>query len=82
MTSTKQANATRARTTDRSVCAVRAASNAIRSTYPLSAMTFAPGALATRSWMAMSLTLPGLILTLAGHFGLLSLPAKYRELRS
>ena len=61
------------------VAAVLATNKVIRNTYLLLAMTLAFSALAAVAAMAMKLPYPGLILTLAGYFGLLFLTARFRD---
>ena len=55
------------------------ANKVIRNTYLLLAMTLAFSALTAGAAMAMNLPHPGLILTLAGYFGLLFLTARFRD---
>ena len=59
--------------------AVLATNKVIRNTYLLLAMTLAFSALTAAASMAMNLPHPGLILTLAGYFGLLFLTARFRD---
>ena len=56
-----------------------ATNRVIRNTYLLLAMTLAFSALSAAASMVMNLPHPGLILTLAGYFGLLFLTAKFRD---
>lgn len=51
----------------------------VRNTYLLLSMTLAFSALTAGASMALKLPHPGLLLTLAGYFGLLFLTAKYRD---
>jgi len=51
----------------------------IRNTYLLLAMTLAFSALTAAAAMSMNLPHPGLIITLAGYFGLLFLTSKFRD---
>ncbi len=64
---------------DRAVAGVPAANKVLRNTYLLLAMTLAFSALTAGASMAMKLPHPGLILTLAGYFGLLFLTTRYRN---
>lgn len=59
--------------------AVLATNKVIRNTYLLLAMTLAVSALTAAASMAMKLPHPGLIITLAGYFGLLFLTTRYRD---
>ena len=61
------------------IAAVLASNKVIRNTYLLLAMTLVFSALTAAASMAMNLPHPGLILTLAGYFGLLFLTAKFRD---
>lgn len=61
------------------VAAVLAGNKVIRNTYLLLAMTLAFSALVAAESMAMNLPHPGLMLTLAGYFGLLFLTARFRD---
>ena len=61
------------------VVAALASNKVIRNTYLLLAMTLAFSALTAAASMAMNLPHPGLILTLAGYFGLLFLTARFRD---
>ena len=61
------------------IAAVLASNKVIRNTYLLLAMTLAFSALTAAAAMAMNLPHPGLILTLAGYFGLLFLTARFRD---
>ena len=56
-----------------------ATNRVIRNTYLLLAMTLAFSALSAAASMVMNLPHPGMILTLAGYFGLLFLTAKFRD---
>ena len=62
-----------------SVAAAPAANKVIRNTYLLLAMTLAFSALTAVASMAMKLPHPGLVMTLAGYFGLLFLTTKFRD---
>ena len=61
------------------VPAVLATNKVLRNTYLLLAMTLAFSTLTAAASMAMNLPHPGLVLTLAGYFGLLFLTAKFRD---
>ena len=61
------------------IAAALATNKVIRNTYLLLAMTLAFSALTAAAAMAMNLPHPGLILTLAGYFGLLFLTARFRD---
>ena len=63
----------------REITAAPATNKVIRNTYLLLAMTLAVSALTAAASMALALPHPGLILTLAGYFGLLFLTAKFRD---
>lgn len=64
---------------DRTVAGALATNKILRNTYLLLAMTLAFSALAAGASMAMKLPHPGLLLTLAGYFGLLFLTTRYRN---
>ena len=64
--------------TGQPIAAVLATNKVIRNTYLLLAMTLVFSALTAAAAMAMNLPHPGLILTLAGYFGLLFLTARFR----
>ncbi len=66
-------------TSTRSTAAAAAGNKVIRNTYLLLAMTLAFSALTATLSMALSLPHPGLLVTLAGYFGLLFLTAKFRD---
>ncbi len=66
-------------TSTRSIAAAAAGNKVIRNTYLLLAMTLAFSALTATLSMALSLPHPGLLVTLAGYFGLLFLTAKFRD---
>jgi modulator of FtsH protease len=66
-------------TSTRSIAAAAAGNKVIRNTYMLLAMTLAFSALTATLSMALSLPHPGLLVTLAGYFGLLFLTAKFRD---
>jgi modulator of FtsH protease len=74
-----QVRAIRVESADRQVAAVLATNKVLRNTYLLLAMTLAFSALTAAASMAMNLPHPGLILTLAGYFGLLFLTARFRD---
>ena len=59
--------------------AALATNKVIRNTYLLLAMTLAFSALTAAAALAMNLPHPGLIITLAGYFGLLFLTTKFRD---
>jgi modulator of FtsH protease len=56
-----------------------ATNKVIRNTYLLLAMTLAFSALTAAASMAMTLPHPGLVITLAGYFGLLFLTTRFRD---
>ena len=62
-----------------SVPAALATNKVIRNTYLLRAMTLAFSALTAAASMSMNLPHPGLVITLAGYFGLLFLTARFRD---
>ena len=62
-----------------SVPAALATNKVIRNTYLLLAMTLAFSALTAAASMSMNLPHPGLVITLAGYFGLLFLTARFRD---
>ena len=64
---------------DRPIAATPATGKLLRNTYLLLSMTLAFSALAAAASLALRLPHPGLILTLAGYFGLLFLTAKFRD---
>ena len=64
---------------DRPIAATPASGKLLRNTYMLLSMTLAFSALAAAASLALRLPHPGLILTLAGYFGLLFLTAKFRD---
>ncbi len=66
-------------TSTRSIAAAAAGNKVIRNTYLLLAMTLAFSALTATLSMALNLPHPGLLVTLAGYFGLLFLTAKFRD---
>jgi modulator of FtsH protease len=66
-------------TTARSQTAVLATNKVIRNTYSLLSMTLLFSALTAGTSMALNLPHPGLLLTLAGYFGLLFATAKFRN---
>ena len=63
----------------REIAAAPAANKVVRNTYLLLSMTLAFSALAAAASMALKLPHPGLVLTLAGYFGLLYLTTKFRD---
>jgi len=74
-----QLRAIQAQTAAGSVQAALAANKVIRNTYLLLAMTLAFSALTAAASMTMKLPHPGLVITLAGYFGLLFLTTKFRD---
>jgi modulator of FtsH protease len=66
-------------TINRSQTAALSANKVVRNTYMLLAMTLAFSALTAGLSMAMNLPYPGVIITLAGYFGLLFLTTKFRN---
>jgi modulator of FtsH protease len=66
-------------TTARSQTTVLATNKVIRNTYLLLSMTLLFSALTAGTSMALNLPHPGLLLTLAGYFGLLFATAKFRN---
>ena len=64
---------------ERTVAGALAANAVLRNTYLLLAMTLAFSALAAGAAMALNLPHPGLLLTLAGYFGLLFLTNRFRN---
>ena len=74
-----QLRAIQAQTAAGSVQAALAANKVIRNTYLLLAMTLAFSALTAAASMTMKLPHPGLVITLAGYFGLLFLTSKFRD---
>lgn len=66
-------------TSTRSIATATAGNKVLRNTYLLLAMTLAFSALTATLSMALNLPHPGLIVTLAGYFGLLFLTAKFRD---
>jgi modulator of FtsH protease len=63
----------------RPVAAVTSTNKVIRNTYLLLSMTLAFSAVVAGVAMALNLPHPGLIVTLAGYFGLLFLTSKFRD---
>jgi modulator of FtsH protease len=61
------------------IATVAGTNKVIRNTYLLLAMTLAFSAVVASVAMALNLPHPGLIVTLAGYFGLLFLTAKFRD---
>ena len=72
-------NTTMTNTTARSQTTVLATNKVIRNTYLLLSMTLLFSALTAGTSMALNLPHPGLLLTLAGYFGLLFATAKFRN---
>jgi len=66
-------------TAARSQTAVLSTNKVIRNTYTLLSMTLIFSALTAGVSMSLNLPHPGLLLTLAGYFGLLFLTAKFRD---
>ena len=66
-------------TASRSQSSTLATNKVIRNTYMLLSMTLLFSALTAGVSMALNLPHPGLLLTLAGYFGLLFLTAKFRD---
>ncbi|MHB8666809.1 MAG: Bax inhibitor-1/YccA family protein [Burkholderiales bacterium] len=64
---------------ERTLATAPAANKVIRNTYLLLSMTLAFSAVAAAAALALKLPHPGLILTLAGYFGLLFLTARFRD---
>lgn len=64
---------------ERTIATAPAANKVIRNTYLLLSMTLAFSAVAAAASLALKLPHPGLILTLAGYFGLLFLTTKFRD---
>jgi modulator of FtsH protease len=62
-----------------SIATVAGTNKVIRNTYLLLAMTLAFSAVVASISLALNLPHPGLIVTLAGYFGLLFLTAKFRD---
>ncbi|OGA11534.1 MAG: BAX inhibitor protein [Betaproteobacteria bacterium RIFCSPLOWO2_02_FULL_65_20] len=67
------------RTAAGSASSALATNKVIRNTYLLLSMTLAFSALTAAAAMSMNLPHPGLIITLAGYFGLLFLTSKFRD---
>lgn len=74
-----QLRAIQVRAIDGSVPSALATNKVIRNTYLLLAMTLAFSALTAAASMAMKLPHPGLVITLAGYFGLLFLTTRFRD---
>lgn len=74
-----QLRALQAQSAAGSVPAALAANKVIRNTYLLLAMTLAFSALTAAASLALKLPHPGLVITLAGYFGLLFLTTKFRD---
>jgi len=64
---------------DRPIASALLTNRVIRNTYLLLSMTLVFSALAAAASIALNLPHPGLILTLAGYFGLLFLTARFRD---
>ena len=79
MNTMNQARAIQAPTAGQPTGTALVTNKVIRNTYLLLAMTLAFSALTAAASMAMNLPHPGLILTLAGYFGLLFLTARFRD---
>ena len=79
MTMLNQSRAIPAPNADHPVAAALAGNRVIRNTYLLLSMTLAFSALIAAASMALKLPHPGLIVTLAGYFGLLFLTSKFRD---
>jgi modulator of FtsH protease len=79
MSSINQTSAVVLGATGRSIPSVAGTNKVIRNTYLLLAMTLAFSALAATVSLALNLPHPGLIVTLAGYFGLLFLTSKFRD---
>jgi len=79
MNTINQARAIQAPTAGQPIGTALVTNKVLRNTYLLLAMTLAFSALAAAAAMAMNLPHPGLVLTLAGYFGLLFLTAKFRD---
>lgn len=67
------------RTMERSQSAVIETNKVIRNTYSLLSMTLIFSAITAGASMVLKLPHPGILLTLAGYFGLLFLTAKFRD---
>ena len=67
------------KTLDRSQSATLATNKVIRNTYTLLSMTLLFSAITAGASMALNLPHPGILLTLAGYFGLLFLTTKFRD---
>lgn len=65
--------------TPRNQAAVLGTNKVIRNTYTLLSMTLLFSALTAGASMALNLPHPGILMTLAGYFGLLFLTAKFRD---
>jgi len=74
-----QLGAMNGRTAAGSASSALATNKVIRNTYLLLSMTLAFSALTAAAAMSMNLPHPGLIITLAGYFGLLFLTSKFRD---
>ena len=79
MTTMNQTRAIDTQAVGHPIAAALASNKVIRNTYLLLAMTLAFSALTAAGAMALNLPHPGLILTLAGYFGLLFLTARFRD---
>ena len=79
MQTDSQLRAMNGRTAAGSASSALATNKVIRNTYLLLSMTLAFSALTAAAAMSMNLPHPGLIITLAGYFGLLFLTSKFRD---
>lgn len=79
MQTDSQLGAMNGRTAAGSASSALATNKVIRNTYLLLSMTLAFSALTAAAAMSMNLPHPGLIITLAGYFGLLFLTSKFRD---
>ncbi len=79
MTMHNQTQAIPAPSANQAITAALAGNRVIRNTYLLLSMTLVFSAFAAAASMALKLPHPGLILTLAGYFGLLFLTSKFRD---
>ena len=79
MQTDSQLGAMNGRTAAGSASSALATNKVIRNTYLLLSMTLAFSALTAAAAMSMNLPHPGLIITLAGYFGLLFLTTKFRD---
>ncbi|MBS3916160.1 MAG: Bax inhibitor-1/YccA family protein [Sulfuritalea sp.] len=79
MSMLNQSRAIPAPTANNPLAAALATNKVIRNTYMLLSMTLVFSAVTAAASMALKLPHPGLIITLAGYFGLLFLTAKFRD---